>query len=188
MQLDARRKTSNSHGLKRILQLELGDQRTNRRVSNPQRRKRRISRWIQRGAQGRCPLFLCVFAALREPLLLPGYDCRHMPLRWRWYSGSPQAGYFDPSWRGFIADDFITRHFREHMLTSPHWAAAALFTLLPGLWLWQFCAQRRRKRKYSTAHCGRCGYDLRASKDRCPECGTPTPSLISTAAHMRIPC
>jgi hypothetical protein len=72
----------------------------------------------------------------------------------------------------------LRSHDRVHTLTISHWIAVAAFTLLPGLWLWQFRAQRRMKRKYSTAYCGTRGYDLRASKDRCPECGTPIPCLI----------
>ncbi len=50
----------------------------------------------------------------------------------------------------------------------PLWIPTALFTLI--LWFSSLPLHRRRKRK-KLGLCQKCGYDLRASKDRCPECG-----------------
>ena len=48
--------------------------------------------------------------------------------------------------------------------------------LLPFAWLvWAVGERIRRARLRRSGYCVRCGYDLRASKGRCPECGTPIP-------------
>jgi len=42
-------------------------------------------------------------------------------------------------------------------------------------WAWEnvrFARLRRRRDLAAAGVCWKCGYDLRASKDRCPECGT----------------
>ena len=51
----------------------------------------------------------------------------------------------------------------------PHWFVVALSAVMPAVWLVQF---RRRRERLLQGRCRRCGYDLRATPDRCPECGT----------------
>jgi hypothetical protein len=60
-----------------------------------------------------------------------------------------------------------------HFVIIPYWMLAVLLTPLTALWLWRV-AVRHRRPAYRRKHglCLHCGYDLRASKDRCPECGT----------------
>lgn len=54
----------------------------------------------------------------------------------------------------------------------PHWMLA--FPLLAAGLIWLRRASVRRHRLRAAAGlCVHCGYDLRASRDRCPECGTP---------------
>jgi hypothetical protein len=58
-------------------------------------------------------------------------------------------------------------------VTLPHWALIAAFLVLPLLWINRFRINRRNSKRVLAGHCRRCNYDVRASEDRCPECGTP---------------
>jgi predicted Zn-ribbon and HTH transcriptional regulator len=69
--------------------------------------------------------------------------------------------YEDPS----IADYGVTRTTLVHV---PHWLAAAGFAVLP---LAALMRRLRRRRRVLAGLCTRCGYDLRATPGRCPECG-----------------
>ena len=50
----------------------------------------------------------------------------------------------------------------------PFWFIAGCLAVLPSGWL----MMRRANRRYPPGSCLSCGYDLRATPDRCPECGT----------------
>lgn len=52
------------------------------------------------------------------------------------------------------------------------WPVCAIVPLALFLSLLQFRKCHRQRKRAKTGHCITCGYDLRATKDRCPECGT----------------
>lgn len=68
-------------------------------------------------------------------------------------------------WRGVGGEAYL--HHRDVII--PYWCIAAGLALLPA-----FAIRRRlRQRKRRIANrCANCGYDLRASPARCPECGS----------------
>ncbi|MDB5292428.1 MAG: hypothetical protein JWL69_3669 [Phycisphaerales bacterium] len=63
----------------------------------------------------------------------------------------------------------FTHSRQEWHVSFPHWCVALLCSVLPGFRLF---ALLRRRHRVRTNHCAVCGYDLRATSDRCPECGT----------------
>ena len=57
-------------------------------------------------------------------------------------------------------------------LHVPYWVIVPLLAAGPALRLWGVTRRARRNRR---SKCGSCGYDLRATPDRCPECGAAAP-------------
>ena len=67
---------------------------------------------------------------------------------------------------------------RERDIFFPHWAlAAVLLALSAGLYLQS--KQARERSLLRRGLCTQCTYDLRASPDRCPECGKPVVGDVS---------
>ncbi|HEY2584222.1 MAG TPA: hypothetical protein VGI81_00500 [Tepidisphaeraceae bacterium] len=66
---------------------------------------------------------------------------------------------------------------------SPLFAVAMVIGFPPLAYgIWRGWGKRRRR---LASRCLLCGYDLRASTDRCPECGTP---ISSTSKPARLQC
>jgi hypothetical protein len=73
--------------------------------------------------------------------------------------------------------------FPSFFACGPRWAVIAIAGVLPLAWLGlnvppalSLPRRLRERRRVRSGRCARCGYDLRGSTDRCPECGTPVPA------------
>jgi hypothetical protein len=122
--------------------------------------------------QGSSPLIFDVWGGKH----LLGTDQTPYHVRWSW-AHLPTYGTYAPYTRrqfaGFLwfaqpvkAPGFPT--FSTHALVIPYWFLTLLM-LSPFSIAWR--RHRRTKRLLRENICPDCGYDLRASPDRCPECG-----------------
>jgi hypothetical protein len=58
----------------------------------------------------------------------------------------------------------------QRCLVVSWWLPVLVFAALPSVRAWRWAVARRRERH--TGLCPDCGYDVRATPGRCPECGT----------------
>ena len=59
----------------------------------------------------------------------------------------------------------------EWEVSVPHWGTATALAVLPAAWVIRLRRGRRAVARRQAGLCRSCGYDLRASPERCPECG-----------------
>jgi hypothetical protein len=110
-----------------------------------------------------------------------GYEGPSAAKRWRsrprgargfeWESGPPHRV---PTRRGFLWETSGWRPMpsyveRRKALVAPHWFLVLLFAATPSARVFMGWTRRSPRRD---GHCPACGYDLRATPERCPECGT----------------
>jgi hypothetical protein len=66
-------------------------------------------------------------------------------------------------------------------LMVPHWFVALVTAILPLITLIRWRRALLRRHRALLGLCLACGYDLRASTERCPECGAPMPQPTQKA-------
>jgi hypothetical protein len=83
------------------------------------------------------------------------------PVNWRGWSARGFG-----SWRLYFASGW------EDTYSVPYWFLAVATTILPSATTVRWRRRRTLRNRRLRGQCRRCGYDLRASPERCPECGT----------------
>jgi hypothetical protein len=89
----------------------------------------------------------------------------------------PPKALSDHRWAGarFLRDVYARAEVGQISwdLTIPLWEIAAITSAWPAISIFLFFRRLRRRRlAWESTHCVTCGYDLRATPTRCPECGT----------------
>ena len=164
-----------------------------------------MRRWIFNLLSGLC-LLLCVIllyswlrSYLPRDLRMEGNDGRLLILSWEgslprngawddWdpsrfetFKGVPRLWnrmnrISDKRWLGFQSTRGNLLSIQVRIIAIPFWFLFLPSAILPVLW---FVSLRRRRRRARSGHCLNCGYDLRESKQKCPECGTAIQPAVS---------
>jgi hypothetical protein len=66
--------------------------------------------------------------------------------------------------------------------TFPIWFSIAMTAIAPLIAFVRRCQASIARRRTFAGHCAICGYDLRASPERCPECGTAVAAAVEVEA------
>jgi hypothetical protein len=104
-----------------------------------------------------------------QVLAFPGFA--HLTLR---ASGRQALAIYVPLYLslGKTLDPGFSSSGRIDVIRVKYWFLMLLAGIVPG---WTVFRWQRRRQRRRNGRCVECGYDLRATADRCPECNTPIP-------------
>jgi hypothetical protein len=105
------------------------------------------------------------------------------PARWNWYrfTRADPVGWVDPPVRSFwnrlgfhhypsgTSASFLNEDY--DIIAFPAWLPVTVFALPPAAYVRRLVTRAKARCRQRKNLCPACGYDLRATPDRCPECG-----------------
>jgi hypothetical protein len=120
------------------------------------------------------------FVASRGSLLIANLDLKDESIEA--YGGAeqivPQMVHFGDEYEHFLGFARVSGSYGMlggfRIVVIPFWSIILLTAPAPLLW-WR--SVHRSRRWQASGKCTGCGYDLRGSPERCPECGTPNHSV-----------
>jgi hypothetical protein len=142
----------------------------------------RRTQWAVQSFEGRLSVGRLTYSPKKSPTwavsvfgsaTADGVQHVHSPAQLDWIAPRHWWERWGFAWRHTIFSVYPTMGFPVPLdevtyATVPYWALALLFAMAPAL-RWLAIVRRRRRRRKE--FCARCGYDLRATPNRCPECG-----------------
>ena len=72
------------------------------------------------------------------------------------------------------------------VVAAPGWSIVAATAALPAAWAFGFARRFRSRTRARGGRCLKCGYDLRGTPRRCPECGAP--DRVQSTIRSDSPC
>jgi hypothetical protein len=141
--------------------------------------------WRFRSVNG--VLQLARFGGAGIAIVGPAYSGTSDPTGWqrqfpehRFAVGALMVVYHGPLFEYNNQTHAATMHGYVWSVSARHWVVAMLLAVPSVSWM---IARYLRARRTQRGQCPTCGYDLRATPERCPECGTAVaPGGVSRAA------